>query len=70
MKCEAVVNIIAPICNEDLHVELNRSDFMCITVDASNKNDIKIVPVIVCYFIPQADVKMWHSSIYGNNINK
>jgi hypothetical protein len=58
-KCEAIaVNVIAPMCNEELCIELNKCISVCIAIDASNRNYIKIVPVIVCYLLLQADVKV------------
>jgi hypothetical protein len=44
--------------NNDLHIELNNSDLVCTTTDAPNKNDTKIVPAIVHYFLAQAGVKV------------
>jgi hypothetical protein len=38
IKCEATdVNVIAPIYNEELHIYLNKSDFVCIITDASSR---------------------------------
>jgi hypothetical protein len=57
-KCKAItLNAIAPMCNEELHIELNKCNSACITIDASTRNDIIIIPVIVCYFLRQAGIK-------------
>lgn len=38
--------------------DLNKSNFVTITMDISNKKDIKIIAFIVRYFIPEEDVKI------------
>lgn len=46
------------MCSEELHEELNTSRFVCVTIDASNRRKIKLVPVIVRYFLPREGVKV------------
>jgi hypothetical protein len=53
-----VVNVISPMCNGELHIELNMPNLACITTDIYNKNNIKAVPIIVCCFSPQAIIKV------------
>ena len=58
-KCEAViVNCIAPMVAGDLREELGKANFITVIIDASNRKKIKLVPVVVCYFVPDIGVKV------------
>ena len=47
-KYEAiVVNVIAPMCTDELQPELDRIDFVTVTIDASNIKEVKLVPIVV-----------------------
>lgn len=46
------------MCSEELHEELSTARFVSVTIDASNRKEIKLVPVIVRYFLPLEGVKV------------
>jgi hypothetical protein len=52
-----VVNVISPMCNEELHIQLNNSDIVLQSI-LLKKTDIKVVPAIVHYFLPHAGMKV------------
>ena len=53
-----LTNCIAPIIADELRQELNKANFMSASIDASNRKEIKIVPVVVRYFVPDVGVKV------------
>ena len=53
-----VVNCSAPMIAAELRRELNKANFVFVTIDASNKKEVKIVSVMVCYFVPDVGVKV------------
>ena len=58
-KCEAVLtNYIAPMIAAELRQELNKGNFISASIGASNRKEIKIVPIVVRYFVPDVGVKM------------
>ena len=58
-KCEAViVNCIGSMVAADLRQELGKANFVTVTIDASNRKEIKLVPVVVRYFVPDIGVKV------------
>lgn len=58
-KCEAIIiNMIAPMAVKELNDDLSTSNFVTLTIDASNRKAIKIVPCIVRYFVPEQGVKV------------
>ena len=60
-KCEAiVVKFIAPLCIEELHQELDQimTLSLCVSIDASNMKEVKLVPIVVRYFLPKSGVKV------------
>ena len=58
-KCEAgIVNCIAPMVAGDLREELGKANFVTVTIDASNKKEIKLVSVVVGYFVLDIGVKV------------
>ena len=42
----------------ELRQELNKANFISASIDASNKKKIRIVPIVVCYFVPDVGVKV------------
>ena len=60
-KCEAVLtNCFAPMIAAGLRQELNKANFISAAIDASNRKEIKIVPVVVRYFVSDVGVKVKH----------
>ena len=60
-KCEAVLtNCFAPIIAAELRQELNKASSISASTDASNRKEIKIVPVVVRYFVSDVGVKVKH----------
>nr|CAB3264501.1 Numb protein [Phallusia mammillata] len=58
-KCESVVvNCIVPMLVAELRLELKKANFVTVTIDASNRKEIKLVPVVVRYFVPDLGVKV------------
>ena len=58
-KCEAiVVKVIAPMCIEELHQELDQINLITVSIDASNMKEVKLVPIVVRYFLPESGVKV------------
>ena len=58
-KCEAiVVKIIAPMCIDELHQELDQINFVTVSIDALNMKKEKLVPIVVRYFLPESGVKV------------
>ena len=56
-KCEAiVVKVIAPMCIEELHQELDQINVVTVSIDASNMKEVKLVPIVVRYFLPESGV--------------
>ena len=43
-----------------LRQELNKANFISAAIDASNRKEIKIVPVVVHYFVSDVGVKVKH----------
>jgi len=42
----------------ELRQELDEANFVSVTIDASNRKEVKIVPVVVRYFLPDVGVKV------------
>ncbi|XP_078495454.1 uncharacterized protein LOC144750537 [Ciona intestinalis] len=58
-KCESiVVNVIAPMSTDELRKELDLVNFVTVTIDASNRKEVKLVPIVVRYFLPETGVKV------------
>lgn len=58
-KCEAViVNVIEPMIFQQLCKDLHNANFVTISTDCSNRNEIKAMPCVVRYFIPTYGVKV------------
>ena len=46
------------MCTDELHEELNRINFVSVTIDASNMKVVKLLPIVVRYFLPKSGVKV------------
>ena len=46
------------MCTDELHQELDRINFVSVTIDASNMKAVKLLPIVVCYFLPKSGVKV------------
>ena len=58
-KCKAViVNCIPLMVAGDLRKELGKANFITMTIDASKRKEIKLVLVVVHYFVPDIGVKI------------
>ena len=58
-KCETiVVKVIAPMCIEKLHQELDQINFVTVSIDVPNLKEVKLVPIVVGYFLPESGVKL------------
>ncbi|GBM16180.1 hypothetical protein AVEN_126446-1 [Araneus ventricosus] len=58
-KCEAIVlNAIAPLAQEELKENLTKSNYVSVSMDASNRKDIKLLPIVVRYFNPNSGVQV------------
>ena len=58
-KCEAiVVNVIALMCTDQLYQQSDGINFVAVTIDASKMKEVKLVPIVVLYFLPESGVKV------------
>jgi hypothetical protein len=56
-KCKAiVVNVLSPYVKSQILEDLKNIKNCCLAIDASNHIDLKIVPIIVRYFIPDKGI--------------
>lgn len=56
-KCEAIIlNVIAPLALEELKNDLINANFVALSMDASNKKEVKLVPIVVRYFKQESGV--------------
>ncbi|XP_062538709.1 uncharacterized protein LOC134206983 [Armigeres subalbatus] len=56
-KSEAIVtNVLSPFALQEVVEDLRKVNSVTISVDASNKKDIKLFPVVVRYFLPNRGV--------------
>ena len=46
------------MCVDELHQELDRINFVTVTIDASNMKEVKLMPIVVRYFFPENGVKV------------
>jgi hypothetical protein len=53
-----VVNVLAPLSINQIREELEDAKVFSIMIDSSNRKHTKLVPILVCYFVPQQGVKM------------
>ncbi|GBM60523.1 hypothetical protein AVEN_260008-1 [Araneus ventricosus] len=58
-KCEAIVlNAIAPLAQAELKEDLTKLNYVSVSMDASNRKDIKLVPIVVRYCNPNSGVQV------------
>lgn len=58
-KCEAIVtNVFAPFARDELKKDLLDRQFLTVSTDASNRASVKIMPVLVRYFVPTIGVRV------------
>jgi hypothetical protein len=58
-KCEAIAtNVLAPYAEKKLQNELLDRHYVCLSTDASNHGSIKMMPIIVRYFIPTIGIQV------------
>lgn len=58
-KCEAIVlNVIAPLAHVELKEQLLKANFISVSMDASNRKDIKLVPIVVRYFNTNSGIQV------------
>jgi hypothetical protein len=53
-----VVNVLAPLSNNQIREELDDAKFISVMIDSYNHKHTKLVPILVRYFVPQQGVKM------------
>ncbi|XP_051883018.1 uncharacterized protein LOC127576542 isoform X1 [Pristis pectinata] len=57
-KSEAIIcNVLAPLSTEEVLGDLKQCSFISLSLDTSNKEDYKLFPVLVRYFLPMTGVK-------------
>ena len=47
-----------PLALKEMREELNKASFVTVSVDASNRKDMNIVPVLIRFFVPTVGVKV------------
>ena len=52
------VNVIAPMSTDELRQKLDQVNFVTVTIDTSNRKEVKLVPIVVRYFLPETGVKV------------
>lgn len=58
-KCEAIVtNVLAPHAEKTLQNELLDRNYVCLSTDACNHGNIKMMPIVVRYFIPTIGIQV------------
>ncbi|XP_078269145.1 uncharacterized protein LOC144601086 [Rhinoraja longicauda] len=57
-ESEAIIcNVLAPLSNEEVLSDLKKCSFISLSLDTLNKEDHKLVPVLLHYFCPTTGVK-------------
>ena len=46
------------MCTDELHQELDQINFVTVTIDASNMKEVKLVPIVVRYYLPESGLKV------------
>lgn len=58
-KCESIAtNVFAPFAKNELKDELAKTRFITVSTDASNHGNVKMMPIIVRYFLPKVGVRV------------
>lgn len=52
-----IVNVLFPYAINLIKNQLNAANFVTVMIDSSNHKDLKIVPLLVRYFLPETGVK-------------
>ncbi|GBN79137.1 hypothetical protein AVEN_267869-1 [Araneus ventricosus] len=47
-----------PLAQEELKEDLTKSNYVSVSMDASNRKDIKLLPIVVSYFNPNSGVQV------------
>ena len=57
-KSEAIItNVLSPYILDEVQQDLKKTQSITLSLDASNKKDIKLFPVVVRYFLPNCGVQ-------------
>ena len=46
------------MCTDKLHRELDRINFVNVTIDASNTKEVKVFSIVIRYFLPESGVEV------------
>ena len=46
------------MCTDKLHRELDRINFVAVTIDASSTKEVKLVPIVIRYFLPESGIEV------------
>jgi hypothetical protein len=58
-KCESVVvNVLAPFAMHHICEDLRHAKYLSVMVDTSNHKSLKLVPVLVRYFVPEKGIQV------------
>lgn len=58
-KCEAIAtNVFAPYSIEQVKTDLSQVKYVTLSTDSSNHGNVKLMPVVVRYFLPTVGVKV------------
>lgn len=58
-KCEAIVtNVFAPFVLDEVKTEMACANYITISTDASNRGNVKMLPVLARYFFPTIGVRV------------
>lgn len=58
-KCEMIAtNVFAPFARSSLKAELAERHYITVSTDASNRGNVKMMPVVVRYFVPTEGVRV------------
>ena len=53
-----MVNCVYPLAVKELTEELTRSSIVTVSINSSNRKEIKSVPVLVRYFVPNVGIQV------------
>ena len=53
-----ICSVLAPLSIDELMEDLKEANFVTVSIDTSNMREIKMVPVLVRYFLPLEGVKI------------
>lgn len=58
-----ITNVIAPIITESMKKDINKMSFVTLMTDASNRQDVKLLPVLLRGFIPEQGIVIYKLNI-------